>query len=121
MAGIKLTKVVQFFSADVLTLAEVSEQKRAIDATKAAALAEVDRIDAALAHYAQVKVSHPGCATGGLKPPPALDLRSLPSQACSGRAGGLRTRSRGLQSPGRRSTTPVGLLYVAALPPQRTI
>ena len=48
-AGARLTKVVQLFSADVLTLAEVTEQKRGIDADKAAALAEVARIDAALA------------------------------------------------------------------------
>ena len=69
MAGIKLTKVVQFFSADVLTLAEVSEQKRAIDATKAAALAEVDRIDAALAHYAQVIAIPSGLCNRGAEAP----------------------------------------------------
>ncbi len=48
-AGARLTKVVQLYAADVLTLAEVSEQKRGIDAARAAALAEVARIDATAA------------------------------------------------------------------------
>ena len=48
VATAKVAKVVQLFSADVLTLAEVAEHKRAIDATKEAALAEIARVDAAL-------------------------------------------------------------------------
>ena len=48
VAAAKVAKMIQLFSADVLTLAEVAEHKRAIDATKDAALAEIARVDAAL-------------------------------------------------------------------------
>ena len=46
----KVSRVVQLFSADVLTLEEVTVQKRLIDIAKDSALAEIARIAASLAH-----------------------------------------------------------------------
>jgi len=51
-AAAKVARMVQLYTANILTLDEVAVQKHAIDATNAAALAEIARIDAALAQAA---------------------------------------------------------------------
>ena len=61
--------------------------------------------------------AYPGRATGGLKSP-ALDRRSLPSQAIRAAQAAFAARSPWLQPPGGRATTCVGLLYVLPHTPQ---